>query len=95
MIASEWERFREERAKTLDEIMDMRQSVASVEKSMATEKHTNGDGEHNGIEANGMVEDKDDKSREEEMDVDDGGKEKPVSQKDETPGTIEGDDAEY
>ena len=91
-IDKEWEGFREERAKTLDEIMEMRRSVATVQDSVAAGKRTNGGDVQGKAEvdatANGDV-------KEEGMEVDDGAKEGANSKKEQTPATIEGDEVEY
>lgn len=75
--------------------MDMRRSVAAAEETTVAEKQTNGgDAQDADVAANGdgakaKVEEM------EEMEVDDGAKDRTSAKKDETPGGNEGEDVEY
>lgn len=72
--------------------MDMRRSVAAAEETTVAEKQTNGgDAQDADVAANGDGA----KAKEEEMEVDDGAKDRTSAKKDETPGGNEGEDVEY
>lgn len=94
-IEKEWEGYREDREKTLDEIMEVRRGIAAVQDSIAAEKERNGadaQGNTDASATNGVS--NGDAKGNEDMDIDDGPREK-VAKKEATPATMEGDEDEY